>query len=304
MKYLLLLITVLGINYASAQQVLTRTNTAATTNKSWQIYRQNSPTNVYGNSYVLLEVNHDSMFVYTNIVRIAILDDRLGIAPDKKYVSADSNGVIYQASFDSLTFPISQIDSLYEMLMDRPTLADGALLYKSISYAPTYTDVITGLGFEPYDGVLNPLGFISTYSETDPSFDTKFATKSTTNLTEGSNLYYTNARSRSSISVTTTGTGAASYNSTTGVINVPTPKKQETFSGTTSGSGTYTVTFSVPYSVAPNIQQTCTNCTDTHRTRITSITTTGFTVQGRSEALGLIFANANGLNVDVIITEK
>ena len=41
-------------------------------------------------------------------------------------------------------------------------------------------------------------------------------------VTEGSNLYFTNARSRSAISLTTTGTsGAATYNSTTGVFNIP-----------------------------------------------------------------------------------
>jgi len=44
----------------------------------------------------------------------------------------------------------------------------------------------------------------------------------TSAISEGSNLYFTNARSRSAISLTTTGTsGAATYNSTTGVLNVP-----------------------------------------------------------------------------------
>lgn len=86
--------------------------------------------------------------------------------------------------------------------------------------------------------------------------------------------------------------------------NFPVVKRQETYSGTTSVSGTYTVTFGISYSVAPNIQATCTNCNDTQRTRITSITTTGFTVQGRNEALGLLFSNANGLDVDVLVTEK
>jgi hypothetical protein len=44
----------------------------------------------------------------------------------------------------------------------------------------------------------------------------------TTNIAEGTNLYYTDARSRSAISLTTTGTsGAATYNSTTGVFNIP-----------------------------------------------------------------------------------
>lgn len=41
-------------------------------------------------------------------------------------------------------------------------------------------------------------------------------------VTEGTNLYHTDARSRASISLTTTGSsGASTYNSTTGVINIP-----------------------------------------------------------------------------------
>ena len=45
----------------------------------------------------------------------------------------------------------------------------------------------------------------------------------TTNITEGTNLYYTDARARAAVSLTTTGNnGASTYNSTTGVLNVPT----------------------------------------------------------------------------------
>lgn len=55
------------------------------------------------------------------------------------------------------------------------------------------------------------------------TFDTRFATKTTTNLTEGTNLYYTNARARAAISLTTTGSGAATYDNATGVFNIPTP---------------------------------------------------------------------------------
>jgi hypothetical protein len=46
---------------------------------------------------------------------------------------------------------------------------------------------------------------------------------STSNISEGSNLYFTDARARGAISLTTTGNnGASTYNSTTGVLNVPT----------------------------------------------------------------------------------
>lgn len=44
----------------------------------------------------------------------------------------------------------------------------------------------------------------------------------TSNIPEGSNLYYTDIRARNAISLTTTGSGAATYNSTTGILNIPT----------------------------------------------------------------------------------
>lgn len=78
------------------------------------------------------------------------------------------------------------------------------------------------IGYSPYNGATNPNGYISGYTETDPLFDTKFTAKSTTSLTEGSNLYFTNTRARTSISLTTTGTNTlATYNSTTGILNIP-----------------------------------------------------------------------------------
>ena len=53
------------------------------------------------------------------------------------------------------------------------------------------------------------------YTSFNTDFDTRLATKSTTNLAEGTNLYYTDARARQAISVS----GDLSYNSTTGVIS-------------------------------------------------------------------------------------
>jgi hypothetical protein len=52
--------------------------------------------------------------------------------------------------------------------------------------------------------------------------DKTFQTLNTSVVPEGTNLYFTNARARSAISLTTSGTsGAATYNSGTGVLNVP-----------------------------------------------------------------------------------
>jgi len=52
-------------------------------------------------------------------------------------------------------------------------------------------------------------------------FITNLSSFTTSNLSEGSNLYYTDTRARSAISITTTGSGAASYSSSTGVLNIP-----------------------------------------------------------------------------------
>jgi len=85
-------------------------------------------------------------------------------------------------------------------------------------------------------------------------------------------------------------------------------KKVAVYSGTTNASGIYTVTFGTAYSVAPNIQANIVGGSDTQNIRITSVSTTGFTVtvRNRTDVIGLLpsYSNVNGANVDVLITEK
>ena len=176
---------------------------------------------------------------------------------------------------------------------------------------------LSGYGIvDAYPLTGNPSGFITGINSSMITTALGFTPLSTevdgivTN--EGSISVGSGSSTSSTINSNTLGSAAVTVESGQGIliteagntITVSDSKKQETFSGTTSGSGTYTVSFGVAYSVAPNAQVACTNCTDTQRARITAITTTGFTVQGRNEALGLIFSNANGLTVDVLITEK
>ena len=60
---------------------------------------------------------------------------------------------------------------------------------------------------------------------------------STSLVTEGTNLYYTDARARAAISLTTTGTsGAATYNVFTGVLNIP--QYQSVITNPVTGTGT------------------------------------------------------------------
>ena len=59
------------------------------------------------------------------------------------------------------------------------------------------------------------------------TFDTRLGTKSTTNLTEGTNLYFTNARARSAVSAS----GDLSYNSTTGAFSFTQDKAFSSLTG-------------------------------------------------------------------------
>jgi hypothetical protein len=82
---------------------------------------------------------------------------------------------------------------------------------------------------------------------TSARFDSALAGKSTTNLAEGTNQYFTNARARSAISLSA-GISSATYNSTTGVLDTSSLASMnvaQTFTKGQAGSIT-TPTFSSP----------------------------------------------------------
>jgi hypothetical protein len=93
---------------------------------------------------------------------------------------------------------------------------------------PLYVDVQKGV--DAYNNAIMSLSYststgIITLTQRDG--DSMIATITlnpftTSNLAEGTNLYYTDARARGAISLTTNGTsGPATYSSTTGVLNIP-----------------------------------------------------------------------------------
>lgn len=91
-------------------------------------------------------------------------------------------------------------------------------------------------------------------------------------------------------------------------ISTGTSKRVETYSGTSNGSGNYTVTFATAFAVAPNIQANIVNGSNTQIMKITSVSTTGFTVNvtNRTDVLGLLpsYSNVSAASVDVVVTEK
>lgn len=110
----------------------------------------------------------------------------------------------------------------------------------------------------------------------------------------------------------TTGVAAGAY----GIVTVDTKgrvtagKRLEVYSGTTNGSGQYTVTFATAYSVTPNIQANVIGQGTEVQSRILSVSTTGFTIHVFQRvavltlALSTATSNVSGASVDVIVTEK
>lgn len=97
------------------------------------------------------------------------------------------------------------------------------------------------------------------------------------------------------------------------ITNGTTPswgKKQEIFSGTTNGSGLYTVTFSGTYSVAPNVQVAIQGDFASYTAVVSSKNTTTATVKvytlSSILSLGLVpqYSTVASVPVDVVITEK
>lgn len=89
--------------------------------------------------------------------------------------------------------------------------------------------------------------------------DKVFATLNTAAVPELTNLYFTDARARAAISLTTTGTsGASTYNNTTGVLNVPNYATGGSPAGSTTeiqfnNAGAFGASSTFAYAAAPTI---------------------------------------------------
>jgi len=98
-----------------------------------------------------------------------------------------------------------------------------------------FSNKITSIGYNTSTGVV-------TMTQYDGGTLTTTITLSpftTSNLSEGTNLYYTDARARGAISLTTTGTsGNASYSSVTGVLNIPNYTETDTLDSVTTRGNT------------------------------------------------------------------
>lgn len=199
---------------------------------------------------------------------------------DKGDITVSSSGTVWTVNNTAITYAKLQ-NVTSQRLLGRYAATDGSTQEISIG---------AGLALDNATGVLsntitnnnqltNGAGYlvantaITGATKTKITYDsnglvTAGADATTTDIAEGTNLYYTDSRARGSISLTTTGTsGAATYDNTTGVLNIP----------QYSGGGGATYTFSTGL----------TNTSDT----ITANLSTGIT--GGQSAIGGIGASEN-----------
>ena len=146
-------------------------------------------------------------------------------------LTAGSNVTLtYDDSAGTLTIAATEDDLSNNTTSD---LAEGTNLYYTNERVDDRVSALiqngTGISwsYDDANGTFTPTVSLSPYSTSDLSegtnlyyttarFDTRLASKDTDDLTEGSsNLYFTNARARSAISVS----GDLAYNSSTGVIS-------------------------------------------------------------------------------------
>lgn len=158
-----------------------------------------------------------------------------------------------------------------------------------------------------------PIALVSGYFQevNTPTDKLDFAGNTTTDLTEGSNLYYTDARARGSVSISNSGTGygSLSYNSTTGVLtySVVTDANIRGSLSVASGSGlTYnSSTGQFGTSSIPNSQLAFSSITvgstsislggtSTTLGGLTSVTSTAFNV-GTAGSAGSITLDSTGI---------
>lgn len=172
--------------------------TGSTANTILGVLVQNAYTgNGTGNTFVLTNStsNANSLIVFVDSVLQEPLTNYTITGTTLTFTSAPVNG----ASIDVRYFAQDEFDiALGELnnVSNSTPLTGQALIWSGIQWAPS--NVSTSANVTSVNGL------------------TGVVTLTTSNISEGTNLYFTNARSRGALSVT----GAGSYDSSTGVITI------------------------------------------------------------------------------------
>lgn len=128
--------------------------------------------------------------------------DPIWTADKTNYYTKTQSDARYLQSFTEVDPVWTAAIPNYYTKTNLQTSGQAAVHWGNITNTPT---TVAGYGItDVYTKTQSDARYLQSYSETDPLFDTKFAAKSTTNLTEGTNLYYTAARFNTAFSAKST----------------------------------------------------------------------------------------------------
>ena len=184
----------------------------------------------------VLAIDGSNNFYFTDRFVSEEVDDRVA---DLINGGSHSNiSIIYDDAANTLSFSatgaVSSVNGQTGIIvLDTDDISEGTTnLYYTDARARSAISVTGDLAYNSSTGVLS----VTTYKTSN--FNTDFSAKTTTDLTEGTNLYFTNSRAQSAISVTDSGgDGSLSYNSGTGVITYTGPSAVEVRAHFSAGTG-------------------------------------------------------------------
>lgn len=295
----------------NAQQI---TNQSNTVDKSYSLFQTNSPTNTYGNRWDIIWLNKDEIHIRTPK---QYFDSTIGkqaqLTANPKFAWIDeTTGQFKITTKDSITWPWSKITSKPYIFSGIDTISlSNRIDTKFTIPSGTTSQYVRG------DGTLATLPVYSAgtglslasgvFTNVMPDQTIVFSTETGISI-NSSYPNFTVTNTAPMITQTVTGQNGITVLSGTNTFTVSKTKRQETYSGTTDGSGLYSVTYSVSYSSAPNIQMSFIGTNPRDVIMLTSSTTTGFTVQvqRRVDVVGLLpsYSNQSGVTCKVLVTEE
>ena len=177
-------------------------------------------------SFSTSDLSEGTNLYYTTVRADSAFDDRLALKTTDNLSEGVVNKYYLSSRFDS---------DLATKTTDDLAIGSVNLYYDSDRTIETARHALSATGSITYDATTGVLG----YSEQSyGGFDSDFGQKTTTNLTEGTNLYFTTARARNVLSVQNpSGDGTLAYDSATGVLTYTGPSASETRAHFSGGTG-------------------------------------------------------------------
>jgi hypothetical protein len=216
-----------GISYNNTTGTITNSDLGSSQN----IFKN---FDVAGQSTVSADTNNDTLTLVagTNItITTNATTDTITINSTDQFVgTVTSVAMSVPTGFAISGSPITTSGTLGVSFASGYSLPTDAI---QADWTTSYNRSLTAFAYNTSTGALT----LTKQDTTTLIANVTLAPFSTTNLAEGTNLYFTDARVRTAIALTTSGTsGAATYNNTTGVFNIP--QYQAAITNPVTGTGT------------------------------------------------------------------